>query len=299
MKKAVILLSTFNGEKYINELIDSLLKQDYFNYQILIRDDGSIDNTCNILKKYENENKKMLKVFYGENIGVNESFFKLIEIAKGMSDYYFLCDQDDVWLDNKIKNAIELMEKYNEPVTYCSKQTKVDELLNVIGETTEPIHELTFENAIIENVITGCTLAINDKMIQFILPSKEAVFHDWWIYLVSTTFGKVIFDEHSYILYRQHDSNVVGASDWNKKINNGFKRIIFTNGNQISIQAISFFEIYSKFLNLKDFNLLHDFIDNYSKNFLIRIIYVHKTSLYRQKKYDSFIFKILYVLKKI
>ncbi|HOV15546.1 MAG TPA: glycosyltransferase, partial [Spirochaetota bacterium] len=117
--KINILMSTYNGEKYLKEQLDSLLNQTYKNIKIYIRDDGSSDNTLNILKEYNKENK--INLFVGENIGFVKSFFWLIKNSDN-ADYYSFSDQDDVWFPGKLEKAINLLNKYDSqiPTLYFS-----------------------------------------------------------------------------------------------------------------------------------------------------------------------------------
>ena len=103
-KEVVILISTYNGEKYLAEQLDSLLNQTYQNIKIFIRDDGSKDKTIDIIKEYQ---KKSEKIFLteGKNIGFINSFFELLKLSNN-ADYYAYCDQDDVWMEDKIERAV-------------------------------------------------------------------------------------------------------------------------------------------------------------------------------------------------
>ena len=110
-EKVQILLSTYNGEKYLEELIISLLDQEYSNLSILIRDDGSVDRTVEILKKYENNNN--ISIIFGENLGVVDSFFELIKNADAEAEFVAFCDQDDLWEQSKIFRAVNILHFAN------------------------------------------------------------------------------------------------------------------------------------------------------------------------------------------
>ena len=102
-KKVAVVLSTYNGEKYVKEQLDSILKQTYKNVEIIVRDDGSKDSTVEIIKEYQ-EKHKNIKLVVGENLGFIKSFFELLKIAE--ADYYSYADQDDIWVKNKIELAV-------------------------------------------------------------------------------------------------------------------------------------------------------------------------------------------------
>lgn len=206
-----ILMSTYNGEKYLQEQIDSLLAQTYPNIEILIRDDGSKDATRKILQEYKEKNS-CITVYEEENVGVTKSFFKLLMYSD--AEYIAFCDQDDIWLDNKIEKAIEKLKIVEEPALYCSNKVLVDAEGKIIVDNNFRKLEPGFANAVVESICTGCTAVMNRKLADEIkrhIP-ENAMIHDWWCYLVASYVGKVIFDENSYIWYRQHGNNVIGKS---------------------------------------------------------------------------------------
>ena len=245
-KKVQILMSTYNGEKYLREQIDSLLNQDYPNVEILIRDDGSKDDTKNILFEYQKKYKNIF-VYYGDNVGVTDSFFDLLK--KSDADYVAFCDQDDVWLKEKISRGVMSLEKENEPTMYCSMKILVDSQLNELGISPEKIPVPSFENALVESICTGCTCMMNKMLIDNIkshIP-VHAIIHDWWIYLVATYLGKVIYDEEAYILYRQHDNNTIGMT--NSMIGLIKAKINYINSNRgkLKAQLEEFNKLYSEY----------------------------------------------------
>lgn len=211
-EKVQILMSTYNGERFLREQIDSLLKQTYQNIEILIRDDGSKDRTPEILKEYQ-QNYPNIQVYLEENAGVNESFFELLR--KSDADYVAFCDQDDVWLEEKVQKAVEKLQGIREPALYCSNKILVDSNLNVIAENNHRKLRPGFENAVVECICTGCTSMMNRRLAERIkehIP-EHAIIHDWWCYLTASYLGKVIYDDNAYIWYRQHGGNVIGASN--------------------------------------------------------------------------------------
>lgn len=209
-KKVQILMSTYNGEHFLEEQIDSLLAQTWKNLEILIRDDGSKDRTPDILKKYSKEYKN-IKIYLEENKGVNQSFFELLQ--RSDADYVAFCDQDDVWLEEKIERAVEKLEGEEGPALYCSNKILVDRMGTPMKKQDMRMRRPGFGNAVVECICTGCTTVMNREMAQIIkdrLP-EHAILHDWWCYLAACYVGKVVFDEKAYIRYRQHEDNVVGA----------------------------------------------------------------------------------------
>ncbi len=209
-KKAQVLLSTYQGERFLREQLDSLLRQSWENLEILARDDGSTDGTVGILREYEGKCGR-LRVYPEENIGVTKSFFSLLE--RSDADYVAFCDQDDVWLEDKLEAAIARLEPERGPALYCGGKILTDASLRLLPKQDVSRKRPGFGNAVVECICTGCTAVMNRSLAQIMkerIP-EYAILHDWWAYLVASYVGKVIYDPEAHILYRQHGDNVVGA----------------------------------------------------------------------------------------
>lgn len=208
--RVLVLLSAYNGKKYIKDQVYSILNQEQINVSILIRDDGSIDGTYEYLLNEFGSNVFIIK---GNNIGSTNSFLELISNA-GKYDYYSFSDQDDVWDSDKLICAINNLIKYDKvPAVYSSNTRLVDDKLKRLkNEDSNP--KLTLGSAIIKNYATGCTMVFNSMLmnkLKMVTP-KNAVFHDWWVNLVCLSIGgKSIYDIQPHMSYRQHGNNVVGA----------------------------------------------------------------------------------------
>lgn len=216
-----VLMSTYNGERYIKEQIDSILSQKDVDIHLLIRDDGSKDRTPLICKEYMDKYSN-INFYQGENVGVGKSFMELLEMAP-KAEYYSFADQDDVWLKDKLIQAIRSIKSIKEiqdkPVLYTSNQILVNEKLNPYGLRfqKEPRHDLIQEVA--SNSLSGCTMVMDLSLKNIISDKKykpEDYFlntrlHDTWFLIVANIVGEIIYDEKSYILYRQHENNVVGV----------------------------------------------------------------------------------------
>lgn len=214
MRKVQVLLSTYNGAKYIREQIESLTKQIGVEINILVRDDGSFDETVNLLTSWEKDG--ILDFYQGRNMKPAKSFIDLIKNAPE-SDYYAFCDQDDYWEKDKLINAINKIDDYvDSPALYFSKAQLVDESLNPIDYKGYPEKVCTFGQALIKNNASGCTMVFNKRLLEIIrrYDPQFINMHDHWTYLLCLAIGgKVIFDQNSYIKYRQHDYNYVGGKD--------------------------------------------------------------------------------------
>ncbi len=209
--KVVVLMSTYNGETYLRHQVDTILNQTYENLELFVRDDGSKDSTLDILEEYASKYPNVSYV-KGENLGSNQSFLEMVKIAPD-ADYYSLADQDDDWMPDKVAHAVEKIES-GDYLIYCSNKQQVDN--DLVPLPNQEYKELrpAFENAVIENVCTGCTMLIKKELFDLMkdkLP-KKPIYHDWWMYLVGTYYGKVFFDKEPHINYRQHGNNQVGAT---------------------------------------------------------------------------------------
>lgn len=224
MEKVQVLLSAYNGEKYIKKQIESILNQKEVKVLLLIRDDGSSDKTIEIIEELANKNSNI--TFYkGKNLGPARSFMDLINKSNEVN-YYAFADQDDVWEPNKLISAIKKLKENNKPELYMSSLEIVDEELKPIG-IKQVDGNFTFEGAMIKNFATGCTLVFNKKLRDIIKSYNPTylIMHDSWITRVCYAIGgNVIIDENHYIKYRQHTGNVLGYKDEGlKKLKRQFK----------------------------------------------------------------------------
>lgn len=209
MYRCLVLLSTYNGEKYLPELLDSVMAQKDVLIDVLARDDGSKDKTVEILKKNDR-----VQVYTGENLKPAKSFLDLILKADASYDYYALCDQDDVWKADKVISAIEHIKDSNKPTLYSSAVEVVDRDLNFIRKSftdnsfKDPLYDiLTYGTP-------GCTFVFNKALMQKLKEYKPTSIsmHDSWISFVCLAVNGLFYSDHeAYILYRQHDANVLGA----------------------------------------------------------------------------------------
>lgn len=297
MKKVQVLLSSYNGEKYLAAQLESILAQDYEEISILIRDDGSTDRTLEIIQYYADKYAN-IAYYVGKNLGVQQSFFQLMQHADKMADYYAFSDQDDVWLPEKIRQAVQLLEKQDQslPLLYASKTTLVDaELKEIPIRKKEVKIRPEFGNALVENVCTGCTEVFNRRLLELVTKQSPtyAIMHDWWLYLCTTAFGRVYYDVNSYILYRQHGNNQVGSSvsffdDWSRRFKN-FKR---SNG-ALRKQVAEFQKIYGSDYDKSKYAA---WVAGYKYRLDYRRKLIFSKEIFRQGKLDDLIFRVLFLL---
>ena len=275
-KKILILLTTYNGARYIKQQIDSLLNQTYKNFEIIARDDGSSDNSFEILISYDIKILESMK-----NLGAKGSFGTLLEYAVQNSDseYFMFCDQDDVWENDKIeKTFIKMleMEKSNTitPLLVHTDLKVVDEKLVSTADSFWNYQNIdpkkdSLNRLLVQNTITGCTMMINRKLAELALPvPKECIMHDWWIGLVASAFGRIDVINDKTISYRQHSSNDTGAKKFGiKHIISKIKKYQELNTDKHLAQANSFLNCYRDRLDTETVLMLEDFINIKSKSF--------------------------------
>lgn len=305
MYKVQVLLSTYNGEKYIREQLDSILTQKDIEVSILIRDDGSTDSTVDIIHEYCSKSSD-IKLIKGSNMGACKSFFELFKEADMGYDYYALADQDDYWYVDKLTVACNMLAKIdnkeNKPLLYCCEADITDEDLNAADKNkdsksseaaTFKAKKPGFGNALIENIARGGSVVFNPTLLGMVRIDAPAdcYMHDWWLYLIASCFGKAIHHNKAYYKYRQHKDNVLGASTSKLGI---IKRRLSqskTNKGHVSKQAIAFGNIY-EIPEKKRIQL--DVIAEYRNSFKQRIRGMSGKYLYRQSKSDNLVFRLLF-----
>lgn len=213
MKKVLVIMATYNGEKYLPEQLESLFRQENVELSILVRDDHSKDGTQMLLDQYQNAGK--LTWYTGEHLNVSKGFFDLMKKAGQLeSDYIAFCDQDDVWDDNKLSIAVEHLEgsSPDTPALYYCGQRLVDGELNFLAD-----HTLNDKRSLLTRFVlsdfAGCTGVFNRALLQEVLcyEPEYMLMHDTWVLKVClATGGSVFVDPRPHMSYRQHGGNTVG-----------------------------------------------------------------------------------------
>lgn len=225
MEKVAILLSTYNGERYLPDQLDSILNQRGIETLIFIRDDGSNDGTKDVLlryKRYYNNNIVLIENDENENIGVAKSFFFLLRyvfINYPEIEYFSFADQDDVWFEDKVIRALtKVKEQGDKQVLYFSKKRIVDEQLSYLKRDIINWHE-DFWSFFDRSNASGCTMLLNKKLVSLLMQADleevSECLHDAFILRVAICVNaKIVYDDSETMLYRQHGNNVVGTLDY-------------------------------------------------------------------------------------
>lgn len=214
--KVAVLLCAFNGAKHLDEQLASLAAQEGVFVEVFARDDGSTDGTLEILAKHSDRWPSLVKPLGGEKLGPAQGFLGLLREAPEGFDLYAFCDQDDVWLPDKLSRAAKRLthEKADEARLYCSRVICVDEMLRFRGPA-RLLGDSRFEHLLFENIAFGNTIVMNSAaaaVIRSRTPGDGLIMHDWWCALVISALGQVLYDPEPSVLYRQHGTNAVGAS---------------------------------------------------------------------------------------
>lgn len=299
--KIQILLATYNGEKYIREQLQSIAElEGNFKFQILLRDDCSTDRTMEIIDEF----KKILDIKIipsDRNVGLNKNMYILFENADSDYDYFAFCNQDDIWVKNKFITAVKKLEEFDSdiPLLFTSTSMIVDENLNEIGLSLIP-KKTDFYNAMVQNVSLGHTQVFNTKFLDKLNGHYNKNIHeiDWWIYLIATALGTIVFDDKFTVLHRQHGNNSCGYElNFFKKTFNRIRYLKNGKSNSISLQLEAFLSEYGNEINLDHLSETKKFLysqDNITK----RINYSFKTKIRREGFFETTLLKLLYVIGK-
>lgn len=217
-----ILLATYQGERYLPEQLDSISTQSHRAWSLTVSDDGSVDSTVAIVQAFASRHSThQVTLLRGPGRRSTANFFHLIRHVKETSpnDLFAFCDQDDVWLPEKLARAFAILRAHASPSElpqlYCARTQLVDEHLNPIGLSRVPGRPLAFRNALMQNVASGNTMVFNWSLLQLLkqVCPENSVWHDWTAYQVATACGgTAVYDPEPVLLYRQHATNVIGAS---------------------------------------------------------------------------------------
>lgn len=304
--KVNIVLSTYNGAKFLSEQIDSIQAQTFTDWQLLIRDDDSTDKTLDIIAAYTVKDERIRLINEGnrKNLGVIKSFYKLIK--DDVADYYFFCDQDDVWLPEKLAIMLAEATKHdaNESLMVYMDLSVVDENLKVINPSmvssqshhanTSLLAELT------ENTVTGGVAMINHALVKRWSSSDSMIMHDWYLALLATATGELVYIDKPGELYRQHDHNVLGARTLAKRLKKWLNplhavqkywELIVTSQKQAA-----------SILNQPDLSdenreLIEKYVALLNQTMINRIKYLKKYHFKKNKLFHTIVFRTLVVTK--
>lgn len=297
--RIAILLATYNGAAYLHEFLESLTHQTLKDFVLYVRDDHSTDSTLEIVDLFTDKLNIQI-VPSVERLGAAKSFFQLIQNAEASHDVFMFADQDDYWYEDKVARAAAALHQYADMVVlYCTRLEYVDADLQHIKYSPLP-RVVSFENAVVQNIATGCTVAITKRTRDEILTGdpRGYIMHDWWLYLYCSAFGRVLYDTSPSIKYRQHGGNVIGAATtlhdelW-RRLRRFFSRNM--SGYLLSTQIAAFVECHGEALDGSKLNTLSRLIEA-KHDFLKRVGLAISPGVARQSGFDSALLRILFLL---
>ncbi len=267
-----ILMATYNGEHYVAEQIESIQRQTYREWRLLVSDDCSTDNTLSIVKTCAASDPRISVVSEGlRRGGARENFMSLL--YKSSSPYVMFCDQDDVWLPEKIEVSLAKLRDIEEsqPDTPClvfADMEVVDAGLNVISRSFERDSNIdptrtSFPQVLAQSLGAGCTMVVNRplvKLMTFHSDHDGMIMHDHWATIVSAAFGSIAYVDKPLSLYRQHGDNTIGADKFS--LVDRASHIERMKSRYIAnvLQAEAFLEVYANKLNEKQRNAIKYYV---------------------------------------
>lgn len=297
MNRVNIILAAYNGEKYIGEQIDSILNNSFTDWNLWIFDDGSSDGTGTIVNGYVLKHpNKINYICNASNKGLTLNFLEGLRYvadckrkmpvneSSKMQEYYMFCDQDDVWMPDKIdktyKRMLKLEHRYSSDTVAAvfTDAEVVDEQLRMIYPSFFQSSKLDtkkrdLSHILMENKLIGCTVMVNEALVKkiTILPTK-ARYHDWWIALLAASFGQISYLPETTIHYRQHSNNMVGNQDFLGYVKKRLSSLQMQKEalHKTMIQADEFYGIYHKELPERAKILLSTFAHLEQYNWICR-----------------------------
>ena len=297
MASILVMMSSYNGSDYIRPQIISIMEQQTdHDISLRIRDDGSKDNTCKIIKELCSCYPGRIELICGNNIGSNASFFDLINTAEGF-DYYAISDQDDVFLPNKYDIACNALRELDntKPLLFSSTSFLVQDNLVPYGKTREKEREFTIYNTIIQNICPGHNQVFNNELLNILkqVEKPELVYvYDMWITNTAILYGSVVFTNEPLSYYRQHNNNLMGTRSGKLgKLFVSCKRLLAGDGDRTRQQIDYFVEMNKDKLEEKGYyDELKRFLN--SRSFVDRWRYILHSKLYRQTRIETISFKL-------
>lgn len=299
-KIVCVLMSTHNGEKFLEEQLCSIFSQQGVQVHLVVRDDGSSDKTCEILEKYRNQ---IFDIILGSNIGCEKSFMDLLH-RNYDAEYYAFADQDDIWDVDKLKIAISFLNKQGLPALYGSDLREFkngkDTGRLIFGSERIKRVKLVGEKFFFSNV-HGCTLVWNkelDDIIKLYSPNV-VVGHDAWVCSIANALGIVFYDDSSHISYRIHENNTSGkAQSVIERLIRGTKHYLI-KGSKLYRFADEFLKGYGNQININSsgYEFMYH-LSRYNKNFDSKLWLLKSSYINSKPILDGIMLKISIIVNK-
>lgn len=288
-KRVAILLCTFNGSRFLDEQLASIAAQDYPNWTLVVSDDGSTDDTLAMLEAWRaTSHTQPLAVVQGPARGFVANFLSFITNPSIVADYYVFADQDDVWETDKLSRAVAWLDTVEPtvPALYCARTRLVDSDNREIGLSPLFVRTPSFANALVQCIAGGNTMAFNEATRRLSADAgvtAGVVSHDWWLYLIVTgAGGRMHYDQHPTVRYRQHADNLVGANrGWRSRFDR-VRQLFRGHFRTWSDQQVAALENFESRLTSDNRKLLKLFATSRQRGLLLRLAGFVRCGIYRQ-----------------
>lgn len=293
LPQVTVVMATFNGEKYLREQLESILKQIGVEVSVLVVDDGSTDSTLEIIREYKTLGL-VSHVIETDRIGASSAFYSGL-FYLSTAEWICFSDQDDIWETKKIQKAIESAEM-DVPILVCGGRKYINERNQIVGESVKLRRIPHWKNALTENICYGNTILINQKgfnLLKRYRGHKPEIF-DAWIYLVFALQGSIIYLRDSGTKYRLHESNAVGVGRAKSY------RALMKNQEALIKNALIIREVDHNNLSVDFLKALSRFEKCLSRSAFQNLLAPFYLVFFRQRMIDSLILRIIcpFVYKK-
>ncbi len=281
-----IIMATYNGEHYIKEQIDSILKNTWTSWRLWIYDDGSRDQTEAIVQEYVKTYPE--KIHWKKNETNKGSAINFLDGARKATGHYVMfCDQDDYWLPNKIEDTLSCMKQAQKqngeefPLTVFTDATVVNASLETLEQSFHQsskldTSKLDLPHMLMENKMMGCTMMLNRALLEKIKKfPKKVRMHDWWVGIVAAAYGKIIYLNQPTMLYRQHTNNVIGSTVFTKES-------VIQKASTWRNQKQALFDTQKQAACL--YELVQDELDEDTKRIIYIFATLHKKNFIKRRK---------------
>ena len=291
MKKLIVMLSTYNGEKYLDKQISSIFNQKTeteIEIKLVVRDDGSKDRTKEILKSWsQNHNLEIVEDHL--SLGAAKSFWKLLNSVED-ADYYAFVDQDDIWDSDKIECATSEMGESNTPILWFSNCRLIDSNDNVVKNRLKEKHQiprLTVQSELVCGSAQGCAMVFNKATVDMIrkYSIKAIPMHDIVLMIYTIVLGKVLYHEQPLFSYRVHDNNVVAkqGKSFGAKIRSSYRQWFVVNKHAYKRLCAELIENLDAQLNKQTKDYLHNVVAS-ERSICSRIAVIKNPETYHYSK---------------
>lgn len=305
-KQVAILLCTHQGQRFLCEQLTSIENQTHSRWKVWASDDASNDKTKKILREFQNRaSNSRISICKGPADGFVTNFLSMACKKNINADFFAFADQDDIWKPDKLERALRWFKSIpeSEPALYCSRTELIDSSGKHIGFSPLFKKSPSFQNALIQNIGGGNTMVFNQSARELLITAGihiSVVSHDWWAYqLVTGAGGRVHYDAYPSLLYRQHETNLIGMNTtWTQRL----KRIrLLFKGRFREWNDKHTHELHKlKDLLTSENRLILDlFIEGRQEKFLSRLYKLHKSGIYRQTRLGNLGLIAATLLKKL